>query len=285
MLTKKKRNTKLSHPFILVAEDNPVNRQVMSLLFKSLDMLVEFASNGREALEHFAAGRHRLILMDIQMPEMDGLEAARLIRSNPLISPQPTIIALTAQSEEAHDYYTALGFNDFLEKPLKPAALKSVLNQYLPQNTPPLAESLPKEQPTPPNSTAFDENVLIEMGACLGEDCEEILAKLIDIYLNHTSTLFADITEALIKNDLITIHRAAHTLKSSSANIGLMRLSKLAKQLELWIKPMLSTAPNAQELSKIKAKIAYKVNVMQSAFSRAKSDLNTFQVKLNKGKS
>jgi CheY-like chemotaxis protein/HPt (histidine-containing phosphotransfer) domain-containing protein len=274
-------------PFILIAEDNPVNRQVIGLLFKNINIPIEFASNGREALTFYASRRHSLILMDIQMPEMDGIEATRLIRSDSTSNPQPIIIALTAQSEEPVSYYTNLGFNDFLQKPLKLAALKKMLDQYLVKNTDTVTNPLASEQTvsndTPTGSIVFDEHVFEEMQEALGEGSEEILVGLINTYLNHTPTLFVSLEEALIKNDLTTIHRVVHTLKSSSANMGLMQLSDLSKQMETWLKPMLRTAFNPQELSKIKDRIVDNVGILQTAFSQGSSDLKAYQIKLNNG--
>jgi CheY-like chemotaxis protein len=273
------------HPSVLVAEDNPVNRQVMALLFTHLEIPVEFVTNGREVLEHCMTARHAFILMDIQMPEVDGLEATRQIRSNPSITPQPIIIALTAQSDEAPDYYTTHGFDAFLQKPLKPAALKKILDQFLVQSTPALDNSSHFEQLASPNSPDFDPQVLDELAGELGEGSDEILVGLIDTYLNHTPTLFAAIDQALPINDLTAIHRAAHTLKSSSANLGLIHLSKISEQLELWLKSLLKDTTNQANLSKINDELVGRVAVMHATFSRASLDLKTLQIKLNNGKS
>ena len=270
---------------VLVAEDNPVNRQVIRLLFQRLEVPVEFASDGRDAVDLFALRRHPLVLMDIHMQRMDGLDAARLIRSSAAASHQPVIVAFTARSGESHIDYTALGFNDVIEKPLKPAALKMILEKYLPQYTPAPEESLQTAAPVPdpdlPGPALFDEGVLGEMRACLGDDSREVVASLIDIYLNHTPDLLAQMEQSLENGDRASVHRAAHTLKSSSANMGLMRLSALAEELELVLKPMLINGPDSQDVGKIKNNITGKRKLIQTAFSRAVSALGAYQARLN----
>ena len=276
-----------SSPQVLVVEDNPVNRQVMGFLFRSLDTPAAFATHGREAVERCTTAHYALILMDLHMEGMDGFEAARLIRRDSAFTPQPAIIALTAQSDEAEAYYLERGFDGLLVKPLKPGALQKVLNQYLPGRSvptePPPVEQSAAGQPAP-ETAAFDEQVLAEIGDALGEGFEEIAGGLINIYLSHTPTLFAQINQGLPNNDLSAIHRAAHTLKSSSANLGLMHLAKLSEQLETGLKPHLSPAPNSEELSKIKGEIANEVERMQSAFSQAQLDLSAYLKKLNNGR-
>ncbi|WP_415033493.1 response regulator [Azonexus sp.] len=115
---------------ILLVEDEPINREIASMLLSDLGLTVDCAENGVEALEHCARTHYDLILMDLQMPEMDGLEATRRLRASACKSP---IIALTANAfaEDRAQCITA-GMDDFLSKPLHPARLYSALRQHLP---------------------------------------------------------------------------------------------------------------------------------------------------------
>jgi CheY-like chemotaxis protein/HPt (histidine-containing phosphotransfer) domain-containing protein len=271
---------------ILVAEDNPVNQQVMALLFKRLLIPYEFASNGQNAIDRFAAQKYRLILMDIQMPQMDGIEATHIIRSSYPAQQQPIIIALTGESEEDSGYFKNLGFDDYLKKPIKPDALKAVISRYLNRNDsgeeplqPPPDLSSSATQALP--GAAFDDSVIDELISDIGDGGAEIIGDLINTYLNHTPTLFAAMRQAFAQNDLNTIYRSAHTLKSSSANLGAMALSELSRQLEEQLKPVVAESLSPLELDRIKLEINQKVQLMQASFDQISIFFKDYQVKLS----
>jgi CheY-like chemotaxis protein len=119
------------HPLaILVAEDNPVNQRVALLMLQRLGYRADVAANGREALEAVARQRYDLILMDVQMPEMDGLQAAREIRANSSGSSyRPRIVAMTANaSTHDRDECYAAGMDDFLTKPVRNGDLRKAIH-------------------------------------------------------------------------------------------------------------------------------------------------------------
>ncbi len=112
---------------ILLAEDNKVNQKVAQLTLKKLGYKADIANNGLEVLQKLEAKNYDVILMDLQMPQMDGLSATKIIRES--ISPQPYIIALTANAlEEDRQECMSVGMNDFLSKPLVIQDLEKVLN-------------------------------------------------------------------------------------------------------------------------------------------------------------
>ena len=116
---------------VLVAEDNPVNQMVMSGLLKRLGYTPDIAENGRAALEHLQTRHYDLVLMDIQMPEMDGIEAARRIRAFEDARATTPIVAVTANaSEPERQHYMDVGMNDFLAKPVRPQDLERVLKDW-----------------------------------------------------------------------------------------------------------------------------------------------------------
>jgi len=117
------------HPLaILVAEDNPVNQRVALLMLQRLGYRADVAANGREALEAVARQRYDLILMDVQMPEMDGLQAAREIRAHTSGSCRPRIVAMTANaSTHDRDECYAAGMDDFLTKPVRNDDLRKAI--------------------------------------------------------------------------------------------------------------------------------------------------------------
>ena len=113
---------------VLVAEDNPVNQQVAQGLLSKLGIEAELAENGREALRKIATQRFDVVLMDVQMPEVDGLEATRLIRDADL--PQPHIIVMTANvMSEDRDRCLEGGMDDFIVKPVRLEGLVDVLER------------------------------------------------------------------------------------------------------------------------------------------------------------
>jgi CheY-like chemotaxis protein len=116
---------------ILIVEDEPINREIALELLKDFGTTADTAENGRAALELLKANRYDLILMDMQMPEMDGLEATRHIRAQPQYTLLP-IIAMTANAfAEDRQRCMEAGMNDFIVKPVEPDDLKMLLLHYL----------------------------------------------------------------------------------------------------------------------------------------------------------
>lgn len=113
----------------MVAEDNPVNQKLMTMMFKNLGYSIDMASNGKEAFEMTMKNTYNMVFMDIQMPEMDGLEATRrIIAHNPV---RPVIIAVTANATDRdRDECLSVGMNDFLSKPVKPVELKESIIKW-----------------------------------------------------------------------------------------------------------------------------------------------------------
>jgi signal transduction histidine kinase/PleD family two-component response regulator len=132
------RSPLLADAVILVAEDNPVNQKVTLLQLRNLGFAADIAVNGCEALTALRRKRYALILMDAQMPEMDGMEATRRIRAaqaagTPGFPPELRIVAMTANAMSGdREACLAAGMDDYLAKPVKPEALRAILARYLP---------------------------------------------------------------------------------------------------------------------------------------------------------
>lgn len=126
---------------ILLVDDVEVNRKVASLMLKKLGYQADFATNGIEAIEALRHKSYDIVLMDIQMPEMDGLEATKIIRQR--WHNGPKIIAVTALSDCQESCYEA-GVDDYLTKPLSMKDLRGSLDNYM--AIPPLTEFMPSEQ-------------------------------------------------------------------------------------------------------------------------------------------
>jgi len=119
---------------ILVAEDNRINQRIAVLTFKQLGVSIDIASNGKEALNKYTENRYDLILMDMQMPEMDGLEAAIQIRAYEQESDLPhrvVIVALTgSEPNEKKDLCIEAGMNDYMEKPIQENLLRGIMGRF-----------------------------------------------------------------------------------------------------------------------------------------------------------
>jgi len=232
---------------VLVVEDNPVNLSVMRKLLQRLDLEATAAGDGVEAVALYGEQEFDLILMDVQMPNMDGLEATRQIRRMEQEQglPHMAIVAMTANAM-AGDRERCLesGMDDYMSKPVKPTDLKKMLQHWLPggvetQERPKTPPSPPRAKPQtapPPTAAAapaagenpLDAGVLEELFEIMEEDALSLLRQ----YLGNSIELLKEIVRAVAAKDAEGLVLPAHSLKSSSANVGAMRVSALAKKLE-----------------------------------------------------
>ncbi len=212
-------------PLILLVEDNAVNREVAVGMLENLGYRTDTAVNGLLALEATAECGYAAVLMDCQMPVMDGLTATAEIRRREAKSglPRLPIIALTANAMEGNrDRCLAAGMDDFLPKPFKQRELASLLRRWAPAGPDPQHS----ETPQPP---LMDPGVLRDIAA-LGRPA--LLGSLIDLYLQHSPTLISSIESAAREAQPKALGEALHTLKSSTANLGGTRLAMLLKECE-----------------------------------------------------
>lgn len=231
---------------ILVAEDVPTNQLIMRDLLESQGATVLLASNGQAAIDALQAGPSEidLILMDIQMPVMDGLEATRLIRGG-TVRPDIPIIALTAHALE-HERQKAVdaGMNDFLTKPVDPSQLIWMIRNFPFGENPPPTVTAPvqpalREQPPPGlKPTAFPELPGIDTADGLRRMMHKsaLYERVLRDFRSRFSGEPERIREALAAGDRATATRLAHSLKGTGGTIGASQLAALARELEEAIK-------------------------------------------------
>lgn len=222
---------------ILLAEDNIVNQEVALAMLTKLGLEVDIANNGREAAELVSKNSYDIILMDCQMPEMDGFEATMLIRKQIKNKAQLPIIAVTANASE-NDRTACLeaGMDDFLSKPYTFKHLEQVIIRWLPKKEtnsmvtakPEMDELLPEEN----NSSVLNQTLLDQIRSLDPSGGDEITRKIMRAFLDSSEGYMQGIEDAIVNEDAESLRRFAHTLKSSSANIGAEKLSELFKQLE-----------------------------------------------------
>jgi signal transduction histidine kinase/DNA-binding response OmpR family regulator len=229
---------------ILVAEDNVINQQVALSFLDRLGYRADVAANGLEVLSSLRRQPYDVVLMDVQMPEMDGLEATRLIRqlapSELATEAQPRIIAMTANAmREDCDICLAAGMDDYLSKPLQVEELVKALSKCRPQRrqatgiqTGPAEAPVTQPPPTSISSEVLDPQALQQLRSTLGSQADQMLPGLLQGFEQDGERLLAQARQALQQRQADDLHRAAHTLKSTSATFGATALSATARELE-----------------------------------------------------
>ncbi len=219
---------------ILVAEDNPVNRKVIGGLLAEGGHHVDFAVNGREAVEQALAADYQLILMDVHMPEQDGRAATRAIRA--ASGPRATVPIIAATASLSPDGIRSCldsGMNDYVAKPINPAALDDAMRRVLGLagdiSSPPPVEALSLVERLDADAAPFDDSVLEQLKSDLGA---EIVVELIDAFFEAAIQLETDFSAQAPAGDWNAIGLGAHSLKSSAGSLGLARLYRSAGLLE-----------------------------------------------------
>lgn len=205
---------------ILVVEDNLVNLKLTCAILKKSGLDYVVANQGEEAISLWQNDHFDLILMDCQMPIMDGYIATQKIRLLETSTHTP-IIALTANAMENDDIRCInAGMDDFLSKPFVINDLISILEKWLAK--------------TGGKNNATNESPDLDYAAIseLKESLEDDFSEIIGIYVNSTSNIIKEMKQAFSAANHAEIKRLAHSLKSSSANVGAIKISSLAKELE-----------------------------------------------------
>ena len=225
---------------VLVAEDNAVNQGVARAMLEDLGLEVSVVPSGREAVEEACRFEHDLILMDCQMPGMDGYEATRAIRLHEGSSAETRIpiIAVTANAMDG-DRKRCLdsGMDDYLAKPFSRLQLEAVLKKWLcPPGQDATAQSekesvgaqlsISLEGESPINRTTLDGIRQLESGST------GILRRILRLYLDEAPAKVSDLSKAVQNDHAEDVRRTAHSLKSISGNVGALKLSNLCAKLE-----------------------------------------------------
>ena len=218
---------------VLLAEDNSVNQEVGSAMLESLGCSCDVVGNGLQALEAIARERYDAVLMDCQMPVMDGFEATRRLREGEAASgaPRLPVIALTAQALEGHrEQCLAAGMDRYLAKPYTQEQLKQELRQCMMGGS----EPAPVKVAAAPDagSIALDRTALDNILGLSQSGGAALLRRVIEIYRRNAPDLIGAMHGAVAADDVTGLGKAAHSLKSSSLNVGAARLGGLCREIE-----------------------------------------------------
>jgi CheY-like chemotaxis protein len=217
------------HPLrILLAEDNVVNQKVATRLLGQMGYRADIAANGLEAVAAVERQTYDVVLMDVQMPEMDGFEASREINRR-WPSKRPRIVAMTANAMEGdRELCVAAGMDDYVAKPIRIEELVGALGRCQTRE-----DAAPRPHavaaPSAPAADVVDRAVIDRLGESMGRD---FAVELIDTFVADARDLLAAIQRALAASDRDGFRRAAHTLKSTGESLGAFALAALARELE-----------------------------------------------------
>ncbi|MFZ0927604.1 MAG: response regulator [Syntrophobacteraceae bacterium] len=238
---------------VLLAEDNLINQKVAGMMLQGLGMSVDVVSNGLQAIEALSGNTYKVVLMDCQMPEMDGYDASRKIREYEASSFQGNgkthipIIALTAHAMKGdRELCIAAGMDDYLHKPFNRQQLAEVLGRWLSpaKNICEAADGQPEGSDGPVNGSAagsdnrknemhpIDIKAWDEIRSLKEGGSDELLLEFIDVYLEESLDVMETLREAMDQGDVDRARAMAHKLKSSSAIVGAASLSGMLKELE-----------------------------------------------------
>ena len=214
---------------VLLAEDNAVNQLVALRLLERFGHTVTVAGNGRKALEAWEKGGFDAILMDVQMPEMNGWEATSAIREKERkTGDRIPIIAMTAHAMKGDDERCfAAGMDDYLTKPIRTEELMAALEKVG-------GQKVARQMRTEPTAAAARKLSAVDLEAALdrlGGD-RELYVELVEVFRNECPGVAAEIRRAIDERDLRVLQRSAHTLRGASSNLGAVAVSEAALELE-----------------------------------------------------
>ncbi len=239
----------LNIPRLLLVEDNPVNQEVALAILQELGIQASCAWDGEEALLKLATDHFDVVLMDCHMPKLDGYATTRQLRETETLSGavRTPVIALTANALSGDaELCFAAGMDGYLSKPFSVDELFVALKPYEQPGTadtgslertapvrtvsrpaPPLAQ-----QVTAGRASPLNEQALKQIRSLRKPGGPDLLKRIVDLYLTNSRTLVGSLREAVVCSDAAAVAQAAHSLKSSSANVGAIGLSELCAKME-----------------------------------------------------
>ena len=222
-------NTPSKSARILLVEDNVVNQKIALRQLQKLGYAVDAAANGLEALEALSRTAYDVVLMDCQMPEMDGYEATEEIRRREGESRHTTIIAMTDNAVEAgRERCLQSGMDDYINKPARQEDLAALLEHWTSATSAKMDAAA--DEPAP--SKVIDRDVIDRLRKLTKGTCPDFLPEMIDLFIKDSPASINKMKEALRRDDTDALAQAAHSLKGSSGQVGARRMHALCDIIE-----------------------------------------------------
>ena len=220
------------HPLrILLTEDNAINQKLALKLLDKMGYRADVAANGLEAIQAIERQTYDLVLMDVQMPEMDGLEATRQVIAR-WGDARPRIIAMTADAMQGdREKCIEAGMDDYVTKPIRTPTLVAAIQATQRRDGSHAPDEVEGESPSPSGS-AVDREALNRLAQSMGDDDPSFIAELLNEFATEAPAMIAALNDAVSEGNAPDAHRIAHTLKSNAATFGASPLSDLARTLE-----------------------------------------------------
>jgi len=221
---------------ILLADDVEVNRELAKAVLERYDHRITEATNGQEALNAYASGQFDIVLMDVQMPEMDGLQAATAIRGleQERGLGRTPIVAMTAYAgKDDRDKCLAAGMDDYLSKPVKPAQMLEMLQRYCGAV---VTEQKPEAVAAPAPAAVVEDEIPVYAKADLLErlgGAEALIPRFMGLFFKGVEPNMAALEEAIAEGNPDKVRTNSHAIKGSSANIGAMQMRETAAIIEV----------------------------------------------------
>lgn len=235
---------------VLLVEDIPINRTIALALLKKVGLDVGIATNGQEALDLLDREAFRLVLMDIQMPVMDGLTATRAIRANPRLAGLP-VIAMTAHATQEDQQQTReAGMNEHLTKPILPRILYAALSRWLPPGDTE-APAMPVDEAPPATLPPELPGIDQDKGCALHLNRPELYLRSLHAFRDDFAGVTIRLRQHLAAGELPEARRLAHSLKSVAGSLGADQLGAAARRLEEALAAEQAWAANEDALDRL----------------------------------
>jgi CheY-like chemotaxis protein/HPt (histidine-containing phosphotransfer) domain-containing protein len=216
---------------VLLADDNPINQKVGLSVLQKLGYRADMANNGIEVLQALEQKAYDIVLLDVQMPEMDGLEAARKICERWTRDKRPCIIAMTGNALMGdREKCLAAGMDDYISKPVRIAELQSALERWGPTRFRKPDTSFLIRPPKMSSESLLDESILDELRDISPAEGATIVRELVNLFLEGAPQRIAQIHQSITDPTKLGFH--AHALKSMALNLGAKRIVDLSQKLE-----------------------------------------------------
>jgi polar amino acid transport system substrate-binding protein len=256
--------SQLRNELILIAEDHPMNQQVATLYMSELGFMSHVVNNGQEAIEALSRHQYSLVLMDCQMPVLDGLAAAKAIRKNEALTGHHIpLIAMTANAmKEDREKCMAAGMDDYISKPVDPEELKVIIERWVPASQQAGASLLPVK-PQDDATSAVSASTPLNIPLLREKYPSKALHVLAGMFVSSTPGTLGEISDAIAQEDYTNLAALAHYFKGAAMTICASRIEELCSQLE--------KIAGQGDASAAKAIFEQ----LQSAFNEAKQYLDT----------